>query len=122
MVNKQTEEYLKRLEQEESLGKAPEPYHANPDTVDQLILENNLRITGVSFYPQINLLVVVLNNRRVLKRNLSDFKKLGGAKLSQLESYQISPMGVHWPELDEDLSLRGFLKHELAFSDNPQIA
>src|SRR5690606_29044078 len=103
-------------------GKVSESYHANPDAIDQLIHENNLKIAGVNFYPQIDLLLIVLSNKRVLKRNLSDFKRLKSATLSQLENHEIHPMGVHWPALDEDLSLRGFLKYELAFLDSPQIA
>ncbi len=121
MIDKKTEEYLKFLEEEEQKGNKPTPYHTNPDTIDQLIIENNLQIAGVSFYPQIDLMLVVLNNKRVLKRNLSEFKRLQSAPQQQLENYTISPMGVHWPELDEDLSLRGFLKHELAYLDNQQV-
>jgi hypothetical protein len=121
MINKQTSDYLERLEREEKQGKASEPYHANPDVIDQLIIENNLQIAGISFYPQIDLMLVVLNNKRVLKRNLSDFKSLRAATEAQLEKNEISPMGVHWPELDEDLSLRGFLKYELAFSDSLKV-
>jgi len=120
-VSKKTEEYIKQLEQEEKTGKKSVPYHANPDAVDQLIIENNLLIVGISFFPQIDLIVIVLNNKRVLKRNLSEFKKLKSAPLSKLENYEISPMGVHWNEFDEDLSLRGFIKHEIACSDSPQI-
>ena len=122
MVSTQTEAYLKQLEQEEKQGKAPIAYHANPDAIDQLIIENGLQIAGINFYPQIDLMLIVLNNKRVLKRNLSDFPRLQPAALTQLEAYVLSPMGVHWPELDEDLSLRGFLKHELAFLDHPNVA
>ena len=52
-VSKQTEDYLKRLDIEETQGKVSEPYHANPDAIDQLIHENSLKIAGVNFYPQI---------------------------------------------------------------------
>lgn len=119
-VSKRTEEYINKLEREEKEGKIAVPYHLNPDTVDQLIMENNLQIAGVNFYPQIDLMLVVLNNKRILKRSVSEFKRFQLATQSQLENYEISPMGVHWPELDEDLSLRGFLKHELAFSDRSE--
>jgi len=102
VVSKQTEEYINRLEQEEKAGKKPTPYHTHPDAIDQLIIENNLQIAGVSFYPHIDLLLVVLNNKRVLKRNLSAFERLKSASQQALENYEISPMGVHWPELDED--------------------
>lgn len=32
---------------------------------------------------------------------------------AQLKNLTISRTGIHWPELDEDLSLRGFLKEEM---------
>lgn len=120
-VSKQTEKYLEQLAQEEKQGKASTHYHANPDAVDQLIVENNLEIAGLNFYPQIDLMLIVLNNKRVLKCEISKYDRLASASLAQLENHQISPMGVHWPDVDEDLSLRGFLKHELAFVDRPQV-
>jgi len=120
-VSKQTEKYLKQLETKEKAGSTAMPYHANPDAIDQLIIENNLEIAGLNFYPQIDLMLVVLNNKRVLKCEISKYARLASATISQLENYEISPMGVHWPDVDEDLSLRGFLKHELAFADSPQV-
>jgi len=121
MVSKQTQEYIKQLEREEKEGKPSTPYHANPDAIDQLIIENNLEIVGLNFYPQIDLMLVVLNNKRVLKCEISRYRRLASATSSQLEHYEITPMGVHWLDIDEDLSLRGFLKHELAFLDTPQM-
>jgi len=121
-VSKTTEEYINRLEKEEKEGKVLPDYHANPDAIDQLIIENNLQIAGISYYPQIDLMLIVLNNKKVLKRNISEFKRLKSATLPELENHEISPMGVHWVALDEDLSLRGFLKHELAFSDHSELA
>jgi hypothetical protein len=31
---------------------------------------------------------------------------------AQLENIEVSPFGLHWPELDEDLSFKGLLKGE----------
>jgi len=120
-VSKQTEAYLNDLEEAEKKGEGAIPYHANPDAIDQIIIENKLEIIGLSFYPEVDLMLIVLNNKRVLKSAISEYERLASASLVDLEKYEISPMGVHWPALDEDLSLRGFLKHELAFSDSPQI-
>jgi hypothetical protein len=47
------------------------------------------------------------------QRDLSDFPRLKGATVEQLNAYELSRTGTHWPALDEDLSLRGFLKHEM---------
>lgn len=116
-VSKKTEAYLKELEKAEKSGTEVKPYHSNPDAIDQLITENDLKIQGVHFYLQLDMMLVVLSSKKVLKRNISNFEKLKMASLSDLESYELSPMGIHWPKLDEDLSLRGFLKYELAHSD-----
>jgi hypothetical protein len=29
---------------------------------------------------------------------------------AQLKNIEVSPFGLHWPELDEDLSFKGLLK------------
>jgi hypothetical protein len=31
---------------------------------------------------------------------------------AQLKNIEVSPFGLHWPELDEDLSFKGLLKGE----------
>src|SRR5688572_14963041 len=35
--------------------------------------------------------------------------RLAGGTAEQLSRIEISPFGVHWPDLDEDLSFRGLL-------------
>ena len=37
------------------------------------------------------------------------FPKLKNANTTQRENFELSPFGIHWPELDEDLSFEGFL-------------
>lgn len=36
-----------------------------------------------------------------------DNPRLQGATAAQLNHIEISPLGLHWPDLDEDLSLSG---------------
>lgn len=67
-------------------------------------------------------MLIVLNNRKVIKRPLSDFSKLQRAKPAELESYELSRYGVHWSALDEDLSLKGFLQYELTHTDLARVA
>jgi hypothetical protein len=86
------------------------------DPIDQLIFEGGLRIKRIFFDQELDLMIVLLNNRKVLRRPLSDFKALHAATLEQLENYENDGIGIHWPALDEDLSLRGFLKYELGSS------
>ncbi len=39
---------------------------------------------------------------------LEQYPKLLNASTSQRVNYEISPFGIHWEELDEDLSFEGF--------------
>ena len=41
---------------------------------------------------------------------LSWFPRLQNATIEQRENYELSPFGIHWEELDEDLSFEGFFK------------
>jgi hypothetical protein len=83
------------------------------DPIDQIIFEGGLRIQKLFFDLDLDLMLIVLNNKKVLKESISKYKLLRHASLAQLENYEISRTGVHWSELDEDLSLRGFLKTEM---------
>ncbi len=58
------------------------------------------------------MLLVILNNSRVLKIRLSDYDKLRKASQSQLDKWKLSGkgVGIEWTELDEDLSLKGIIK------------
>ena len=67
-------------------------------------------------------MLVILNNRTVIKRSISDFGRLAQAEPGQLENYENDGIGVHWPGLDEDLGLYGFLKDELASMDISLVA
>ena len=80
------------------------------DPVNAMIREQGVRITAVHAIKDANLLLVMLNNGR-LEFTLDGFKRLAKASEAQLSKYELLPdgVGVHWPGLDEHLSLRGFL-------------
>lgn len=115
-ISKHTNEYLDQLGSTETKGDI-EDYIFKPDSLDILIQNHKLKIVGLNFYPDLDLLLFVLNNKKVMKRKISDFKNLRNAGLKDLEKYFISKDGVHWKNLDEDLSLRGLLQYELTHSD-----
>ena len=54
---------------------------------------------------------VSLSDGRIVVIPLAWYPKLAEAKRKQLEHCVISPAGygIHWPDLDEDLSVYGFL-------------
>ena len=41
--------------------------------------------------------------------------RMQAAKLAQLNHVKVTAHGIHWPELDEDLSFRGLAKGEFGF-------
>ncbi|MFK7899964.1 MAG: DUF2442 domain-containing protein [Cyclobacteriaceae bacterium] len=38
---------------------------------------------------------------------ISQYKRLAKASQKQRESFEVSPFGIHWEEIDEDLSFAG---------------
>ena len=57
-------------------------------------------------------LVVSLVDGRKVTVPLVWFPRLSNATRSQLESYELlgDGEGIHWPEIDEDLSIEGLLR------------
>ena len=55
---------------------------------------------------------VELEDGRVISAPLAFYPRLLAASTDQLENWQISAagFGVHWPDLDEDLSTEGLLQ------------
>lgn len=82
------------------------------DFIENLIQEEGLRIETVEVHPESDLLIVILNKKMVLPQRLSAFKRLKGQNKSALLNYRLigKGIGINWPELDEDLSLKGFLE------------
>jgi len=53
---------------------------------------------------------VALSDGRTIGVPLAWFPKLLHATPAQRTGVEISPMGLHWEELDEDISLQGLLQ------------
>jgi Protein of unknown function (DUF2442) len=83
------------------------------DPIDKMIFEDGIRVSSVFFQKELDVMLILLNTKKILERKISLTKRLAQAMEKQLNSYQISRSGLHWPDLDEDLSLRGFLKEEM---------
>ncbi len=83
------------------------------DPIDKMIFEDGIKIVSVFFHKELDVMLILLNNKKILERKISQTQRLAHANEAQLGQYQLSRTGIHWPELDEDLSLRGFLKEEM---------
>jgi hypothetical protein len=87
----------------------------NYDAIEQLIYAEGLRIQAVDFHKELDLMLVVLNTKAILQQKISAYPLMKNATTEQLMQYELigAGTGIHWPALDEDLSLKGFLKDEL---------
>ncbi|WP_276484113.1 DUF2442 domain-containing protein [Paraflavitalea pollutisoli] len=85
------------------------------DVIDHLIFSEGLRLQAVDIQPDLDLMTIYLNTKATLSHQLSSSKLLKGADRSKLMKYELigGGTGIHWPLLDEDLSLKGFLEDEL---------
>jgi hypothetical protein len=55
-------------------------------------------------------LVVTLADGRKIATPIDWYPRLKRASAAQRENYEIMPMGIHWPDIDEDLGIVGMLK------------
>lgn len=99
-------------------------FNNNYDPLESIIFEGGLRIIGMHFHKDLDLMLIVLNNKKVLTRKLSSSERFKNATSDQLSNYRLisNGVGVHWPDLDEDLSLKGFLKEELSSLSVPIVS
>jgi hypothetical protein len=87
----------------------------NFDAIETLIHQEGLRIEAIDFHPELDIMLILLNTKAVLHQRISAYRNLASANSDALTQYELvaNGIGVHWPLLDEDLSLKGFLKDEL---------
>lgn len=85
------------------------------DSIESIIFTEGLCIEALDFHPEQDMMLVILNTKVVLNESLSAYPLLKWADKGRLQQYKLigGGTGVHWPLLDEDLSLKGFLQSEL---------
>ena len=59
-------------------------------------------------------LVVTLADGRKIATPLDWYPRLMRASAAQRANYEIMPLGIHWSDIDEDLSVAGMLKGQKA--------
>lgn len=69
----------------------------------------NILISPVSASFDATKMNVELSDGRTISVPLAWFPRLQDATPTQLENYELSPCGLHWEELDEDISVEGLL-------------
>lgn len=54
--------------------------------------------------------VITMRSGAEIRFAVAENPRLAGGSQSQLSNMEMSPFGIHWPQLDEDLSFRGLLR------------
>lgn len=82
------------------------------DLFDKLIFEKKLRIKTLVIDKELDILLVLFNSGNILKGRLSNYIKLKSASQKELENYRLikGGIGIRWDDIDEDLSIKGFIK------------
>lgn len=70
---------------------------------------NTLTDTPVSASCENGFVEIAMSSGKKLKFPVAGNPRLSGGSEQQLRQIELSPFGIHWPELDEDLSIRGIL-------------
>ena len=85
------------------------------DTIERMIFEEKLRINELNIHPESDEIIVVLNTKVRLKISISHYKLLKDAPSTKLLNFELiaNGTGIHWTDLDEDISLKGILRDEL---------
>lgn len=85
------------------------------DSIENLIFSEGLKINSVNFSNSYDRMFIQLNNDLVFVVPTQLFARLKNASPKKLNNLKLvaGGTGIHWLELDEDLSLKGFLKDYL---------
>lgn len=91
------------------------------DEIEKIIFVDGLRIQDVYIHYGLKLISIFLNNRKVLTRKIESYPGLAKATKEQMNDYRLisDGIGISWPKLDEDLSLKMFLKEEIRNNIGP---
>ena len=79
---------------------------------------NTLLITRSARFED-RFIVISMQSGAQLRFPISENPRLGNGSPPQLSNIGISPFGLHWPDLDEDLSIRGTARGEYGQSARP---
>jgi hypothetical protein len=58
-------------------------------------------------------IVIEMSNGEIIRLSTETSPRLKAATPQQLSKIELSPFGLHWPLIDEDLSVRGILAAQI---------
>ena len=81
---------------------------------------NTLVDTAKKVYYSSPLIIIKIESGLEVRCPAKDNPRLAKGTPTQLNNVEISPFGLHWPDLDEDLSFDGLLRGD--FGQSQKIA
>jgi hypothetical protein len=82
---------------------------------------NTLTDSAVSAVHENGEIIVRMESGAEIRFPVAKNPRLARGTPTQLQRIEISPFGLHWPELDEDLSFRGLLEGDFGqFQKKPK--
>jgi len=90
--------------------------HNKYDAIESIIFKEGLRITSLEVSPERDKIFIHLNTNLTFVTPTKNYSGLRNASIKRLKNYRLvgNGIGINWPDLDEDLSLKGFLKEFLS--------
>ncbi len=69
----------------------------NYDTIERMIYEEGLRIEAIDFHPELDVMLIILNTKAVLRQRLSSYKLLANADKEALIQCELigNGTGIH---------------------------
>jgi hypothetical protein len=67
-------------------------------------------------------IVIEMHSGLEIRFPIRDNPRLAKASPTQLNHIELSPFGLHWPDLDEDLSFRGLLAGDFGQTKSPSLS
>jgi hypothetical protein len=72
-------------------------------------VDEELEVAPVSVRVTADTLTVDLEDGRTISVPTAWYPRLASGTRKEWANYEVSALGIHWPDLDEDLSIRGLL-------------
>ena len=63
-------------------------------------------------------IIIAMESGAEIRFSVAQNPRLAHGTAEQLSRIEISPFGIHWPDLDEDLSFRGLLRGDFGQRQN----
>lgn len=106
-ISKKTQDYLKKLE--DGKNDNADFHYSQLDAIDRLIYEEGLRIKGLYIDKDLDLILIILNNRKIIKYSVSNNQELADASDGALLNFENDGFGMlsKKPLQDDVLSFYG---------------